>query len=258
MKSPAVSMRNVSFAYGRGLDPVVAIRGIDVQQGSVAAILGSNGTGKTTLLYLLLGLYRLDQGDLAFFGHPQSAYPRERFKRLVGMVSQGESIPFDLSVEEYVVLGRAPHLNLLQLPGAQDRAAATEALETVGMSHMATAYVTRLSSGERQLVNVARVLAQAPEILLLDEPCSHLDLVNSRRMLRLMHTIAEKGRTVLFTTHDPNAASAVADQVLLVRRGEIVADGPPEQTLNSELLTRTYGDAVEVIDTARGPVVLAT
>ncbi len=134
------------------------------------------------------------------------------------MVSQNDTPPFDLRVDEYVLLGRAPHLGLLTIPGDTDRIASAAALSTVGMTHMAGHAVTRLSSGEKQLVNMARSLAQEPEILLLDEPCSHLDLINSRQMLVLMETIAKQGRTVVFTTHDPNAAAAVADQVLLMRK----------------------------------------
>ncbi len=128
---------------------------------------------------------------------------------------------------------------------------------TVGMTHMADWGMTRLSSGERQLVNVARALTQNSDILLLDEPCSHLDLINSRRMLNVMETIVGKGKTIIFTTHDPNAASAVADQIILLKKGELVAKGDPEQTLTRELLTKTYGGAIEVINTVRGPIVLA-
>jgi iron complex transport system ATP-binding protein len=104
---------------------------------------------------------------------------------------------------------------------------------------------------------MARSLAQEPDILLLDEPCSHLDLINSRQMLGLMKTIAEQGRTVVFTTHDPNAAAAVADQVLLMKKGKLVAAGTVTQTLTRALLTRTYGGDVEVISTEKGPFVRA-
>jgi iron complex transport system ATP-binding protein len=173
------------------------------------------------------------------------------------MVSQNESIPFDLSVEAYVLLGRAPHLKLLEIPGSDDWAAASNALKAVGMDHMAKNGITRLSGGEKQLVHVARALAQNPEILLLDEPCSHLDLINSRQMLYLMKTISQARRTVVFTTHDPNAAAAIADQIILLKKGTIVAQGTPAETLTEKLLTRTYGGPVAVMKTTRGPRVLA-
>ncbi len=251
----AVSIQNLSFSYEQ--DPVISHMDLNLSTGTVTAVLGANGVGKTTLLYLLLGLYAPNKGEIHFFGRPSRKYSQNRLKQLIGMVSQNDSPPFDLRVDEYVLLGRAPHLGLLTIPGDTDRNAAAAALSTVGMTHMAGHAVTRLSSGEKQLVNMARSLAQEPEILLLDEPCSHLDLINSRQMLVLMKTIAQQGRTVVFTTHDPNSAAAVANQVLLMKKGELVAAGTVDQTLTQALLTRTYGGDVEVISTQRGPFVRA-
>jgi iron complex transport system ATP-binding protein len=251
----AVSIQDLCFSYEK--DPVISNMNLTLPAGTVTAVLGANGVGKTTLLYLLLGLFAPDKGEIRFFGKPARKYSRNRLKQLMGMVSQNDTPPFDLRVDEYVLLGRAPHLGLLTIPGDTDRNAAAAALFTVGMAHMAGHAVTRLSSGEKQLVNMARSLAQEPEILLLDEPCSHLDLINSRQMLVLMKTIATQGKTVVFTTHDPNAAAAVADQVLLMKKGELVAAGTVTQTLTRALLTRTYGGDVEVISTQRGPLVRA-
>ncbi|MCF8086976.1 MAG: ABC transporter ATP-binding protein [Desulfotignum sp.] len=253
--SAAVSIRDLSFAYEK--DPVISHLDLTLPAGTITAVLGANGVGKTTLLHLLLGLFEPDSGEIHFFDRPIHNYSQIRRKQLIGMVSQNDTPPFDLRVDEYVLLGRAPHLGLLTIPGDPDRAAAGTALSTVGMTHMAGHTVTRLSSGEKQLVNTARSLAQEPEILLLDEPCSHLDLINSRQMLILMETIAKKGKTVVFTTHDPNAAAAVADQVLLMKKGKLVAAGTVAQTLTRGLLTRTYGGDVEVIETEKGPFVRA-
>ena len=253
--SAAVSIQDLCFSYEK--DPVISHMDLTLSAGTVTAVLGANGVGKTTLLHLLLGLFEPDSGKIFFFGRPAHKYSQTRRKQLMGMVSQNDTPPFDLRVDEYVLLGRAPHLGLLTIPGETDRAAAGAALSTVGMTRMAGHAVTRLSSGEKQLVNMARSLAQEPEILLLDEPCSHLDLINSRQMLVLMKTIADQGRTVVFTTHDPNAAAAVADQVLLMKKGELVAAGTVAQTLTRGLLTRTYGGDVEVISTEKGPLVRA-
>lgn len=251
----AVSIQNLSFAYDKQSPPVISDMNFNLSPGTVTAVLGANGVGKTTLLYILLGLYLPDKGELLFFKKPASHYKTGRIKQIIGMVSQNETLPFDLSVEEYVLLGRAPHLGLFTIPGSQDRETVKTALATVGMSHMAKKTLTRLSSGEKQLVHVARALAQAPEILLLDEPCSHLDLMNTRKILTLMKTIAEQGRTVVFTTHDPNAAAAVAHGIMLVKKGELVAFGKAEDVLTGDLLTRTYGGRVEVVRTSRGAFV---
>ena len=254
---PAISIENLSFSYDTHQAPVISNMTLDIQKGTVTAVLGANGVGKTTLLFLLLGLFSPDKGDILYFEKPCTHYGMREMKQLLGMVSQNESIPFDLSVEDYVLLGRAPHIKLLNLPAQNDKDQARKALATVNMIHMAACGMTRLSSGETQLINMARALCQNPDILLLDEPCSHLDLINSRQMLTLMKTIARTGHTILFTTHDPNAASAIADQVILLKKGKVVATGSPEQTLTRELLTETYGGTIEVIQTKRGPLVLA-
>lgn len=250
----AITLKNLEFSYDRA--PTLSRMNIEILSGTVTAILGANGAGKTTLLSLLLGRYTADKGEILFWGKPVATYERRRIKQMIGMVSQNETLPFDLSVAEYVLLGRAPHLKTLALPGPRDRQAADRALSTVGMTHMAQSIMTHLSSGERQLVHVARSLAQAPKMLLLDEPTSHLDLINSRKILHLVRSIAQEGRTVVFTTHDPNAAATVAHQVILLKNGTVLATGSPNQTLTPKLLTKTYGDKIEVITTPRGPLVL--
>jgi iron complex transport system ATP-binding protein len=252
----AICIRDVNFSHARKDPFILSQMNLTIRESSVAAILGANGAGKTTLLHLMLGLLCADTGEISFFGQLNTRYDAPRIKQIIGMVSQNESIPFDLSVEAYVLLGRAPHLKLLEIPGSDDWAAASNALKAVGMDHMAKNGITRLSGGEKQLVHVARALAQNPEILLLDEPCSHLDLINSRQMLYLMKTISQARRTVVFTTHDPNAAAAIADQIILLKKGTIVAQGTPGETLTEKLLTQTYGGPVTVMKTIRGPRVL--
>ena len=265
--TPAVSLQSVCFGYdhahSRDKDPdapgklTLSDLSFEISKGSVTALLGANGVGKTTLLYLLLDLYPSSSGTIQRFAADGTLCEAQAVKKLMGMVSQEESIPFDLSVEEYVLLGRAPHLKLLELPKKLDREIVMTALNTVGMAHLAGHAATRISSGEKQLAGMARVLAQSPEILLFDEPCSHLDLINTRRTLSIMKNIARKGHTVIFTTHDPNAAAAIADHVILLYKGRIIGEGTVSETLTSPLLSRTYGDVVEVTQTSKGPVVLA-
>lgn len=251
----AICIRDLNFAYDKNTSPVISKMTVSLSEGSVTAILGANGVGKTTLLYLLLGFYTPDQGEILFFDRPVSSYKPGEIKRMIGMVSQQSNIPFDLTVEDYVLLGRAPHLHMLAVPGASDRAAVKTALFFVGMTHMAKQIITRLSSGEKQLVHMARALAQVPGILLLDEPCSHLDLINTRQVLSLIRTIAGQGRTVVFTTHDPNAAAITSDHIMLMKKGQLVAFGRKEDILTSDLLTRTYGGPVEVVQTSCGPFI---
>ena len=251
----ALAARQLRFAYPAAAEPTFADLDLAVPDGAVTAILGPNGSGKTTLLYLFLGLLKPTAGEALIFGRPRDRYEARTLRRIIGLVPQNETVPFDLDLMEYVLLGRAPFLHLMQMPGAADRAIAAGAIETVGMARLAGRKVPTLSSGERQLAGAARALCQEPKILLMDEPTSHLDLANARRVLRLMRQITDQGRTVVFTTHDPNAAGAVADHVLLIGRQRLLASGPAADTLTGGLLSATYGEPVEVVRTGRGPVV---
>lgn len=260
---PAVSLRGILFAYGSdrpgrpGTTPAF-IRDLraDIPAGSVTAVLGPNGSGKTTLLHLITGLLSPGRGEILFFGSPRSRIPGKRFKRMLGLVPQQERIPFDLSLLEYTLPGRAPHLGLLQLPRKKDRGTARSALEKVGLSGMAGRSVPLMSGGERQLAGIARALAQETDILLLDEPTAHLDLANTRRVLEVLASLSREGKTVIFSIHDPNAAAAVADHALLLKAGEILASGPPATLFSNENLTRTYGIDIEVVRVKDRPVIV--
>ena len=223
---------------------------------SITAVLGPNGSGKTTLLLLLLGLLAHKKGDILVSGKPLGDYSPKEMKRLIGLVPQEESIPFDLSVLEYVLLGRAPHLKLLALPKEEDFEIALNAMETIGITPLRDRSLPSLSGGERQLVMIARVLTQESAILLLDEPTSHLDLANRRRVLQVMRLLRDMGKTVVFSTHDPNAAAGVADHVLMLRDGGILVAAPVREAFTTKNLTDTYGVEVEVIEMRNRPMVL--
>jgi iron complex transport system ATP-binding protein len=243
----AIALQEVSFRYGASNH--TALDGVSVQipEGAVAALLGPNGSGKSTLLHLILGLLPPEEGAVRIMGRPQSGYGRREMSRLLGLVPQDEHVAFDLSVQEYVLLGRAPYLDLLERPSSEDRRLSHESLVTAGIESLGNRPVPELSGGERQLVTVARALAQQPAILLLDEPTSHLDLANARRILHVLRSLKESGKTIVFTTHDPNAAAAIADYVILLRAGKVLSSGPVATTLTAELLSATYGVNVEVM-----------
>jgi iron complex transport system ATP-binding protein len=253
----ALSTHNMDFAYPAGNGPVFEQLSLQLPFNRVTAILGPNGSGKTTLLDLFLGLLTPTAGTVAIHGKGRTTYASKDLKRIIGLVPQNESIPFDLSLLEYVLLGRAPFLGLLQTPGPRDRSAALAAIDQVGLARLQHRPVPQMSGGERQLASVARALAQESQILLMDEPTSHLDLANARRILNLMSRIKRHGRTVLFTTHDPNAAAAAADHVVLLKQGCLLAAGGVAETLTTELLSATYDQPIEVVRTHLGPMVSA-
>lgn len=242
----ALSIAGLCFAYPGSAEPVLHDLSLEIPAGQVTAILGPNGSGKTTLLRLVLGVLRPIQGRVLLAGRPRESYSRREQSRLIGLVPQGEHVPFDYSALEYVLLGRAPYLGPLEMPGETDRQIARAALETVGLGHLRGRPIPNLSGGERQLVTIARTLAQDPAILLLDEPTAHLDLGNQAHLLEIMRTLAGKKATQVFTTHDPNLAAAIADKTVLMRQGRILDAGPTEAMLTADRLSATYDVAVQV------------
>jgi iron complex transport system ATP-binding protein len=243
---PIIALNDLGFSYNGPASKVLRGLTLEVPAGSVTAILGPNGSGKTTLIYLLMGILAPQSGSIRLEGRPREEYTRPALSRLMGLVPQEERIPFDLSVMEYVLLGRAPHLGTWAMPSARDEGEARASLEATGLLPLQGRGVNSLSGGERQMATVARALTQGPRILLLDEPTAHLDLSNRGRILGLMRELAHGGVTVLFTTHDPNAASTVADYVILLREGEALAAGPADEVLTATNLSATYGIPVEV------------
>jgi iron complex transport system ATP-binding protein len=242
----ALSVKGLHFRYSDSTAPVLHDLTLDIPSGQMTAILGPNGSGKTTLLRVLLGVLRPTQGQVSLAGRPRESYSRREQSRLLGLVPQGEHVPFDYSVLEYVLLGRAPYLSPLEMPGEADRRIALQALETVGLGHLCGRPIPNLSGGERQLVTIARALAQNPAILLLDEPTAHLDLSNQGHLLDIMRALAAKKVTQVFTTHDPNLAATIADMTVLMRRGRILDAGPTEPLLTADRLSATYDIAVQV------------
>ncbi len=253
---PTLSLRHIWFTYPNGSHAVLQDISLDVCSGTVNAVLGPNGAGKSTLLHLILGLYPPQRGEIQINGRPLSAYSRQNLSRQIALVPQREHIPFDFRVLEYVLLGRTPHLDFLQMPGPEDVRAARQALERLGIADLADRRVSALSGGEHQLVLIARAVAQESPILLLDEPTAHLDLANQRRILTLLRGLAGQGKTVLFTTHDPDTALAVADNCILMRGGRILHQGPVADVLTSEKLTQTYETPLRVLPVDGTRVVL--
>lgn len=252
----AIIVSNVEFRYAPGGMPVLRNLSVEFPSGSVTAILGPNGGGKTTLLHVLLGLLVPEAGEIQIFGRAPASYSRRQLSRVVGLVPQNEHILFDFTVLDYVLLGRAPYLGTLDQPGAEDVQHARAALETAGVDGLRNRPVTATSGGERQLIMIARALAQNPRILLLDEPTSHLDLANRRAVHEVLRKLAGDGVTIIFSSHDPNLAASAADRIVLLRHGAVLAGGVVKSVLTTDLLTATYGIPVRVVECGTDRVIL--
>lgn len=247
MTDPIVSIHSLEFRYDPRQKNVLNAVSFDIEPGTITTILGPNGAGKTTLIHLLLGLQKPASGSILLNERPIEKYTRRELSQWIGLVPQSEHIPFDFSVLEYVLLGRAPYLGPLDLPSEVDVEIARQTLVQTGTSELESRPIPELSGGELQLVMIARALAQQPKVLLLDEPTSHLDLSNRNKTLRILNRLRQDGATILFTTHDPEAASLVADNLVLMRSGNVLYTGGMNDTFTSPKLSETYGTEIEVI-----------
>jgi iron complex transport system ATP-binding protein len=247
MSAAILSTHGLEFSYDPDQKKVLDAVSFDIQPGTITAILGPNGAGKTTLIHLLLGLRKPTRGTINLEDLPLSHYSRRELSQWMGLVPQSEYIPFEYSVIEYVLLGRAPYLGPLDLPSAADIGIARQSLKQIGIADLELRPITALSGGELQLVLIARALTQQPKILLLDEPTSHLDLSNRNVTLRILNRLKQNGSTILFTTHDPEAASLIADNLVLMRQGRVIYAGDVDSTFTGEKLSETYGTRIDVI-----------
>ncbi|HEX2186693.1 MAG TPA: ABC transporter ATP-binding protein, partial [Chloroflexota bacterium] len=245
-------LQGVSFAYP-GMSEAAVLSGISLalERGEYVAVLGPNGAGKSTLLRLLAGVLTPGAGTIALDGRPLGTWSRRRLARRVAMLPQRLQLAFDARVEDVVALGRIPHsppLLTLGGPSAADLAAVQAALEATDTVHFRHRLVQQLSGGEQQRVALALALAQEPDVLLLDEPTSHLDPGQAQAMLDLIATIRqERGLTVLAVFHDLNLASLYAERLLVLHRGRLLADGPPAAVLRAPVLDPVFGQALHFL-----------
>jgi len=246
MNENMIVLKDIQFQYDPGKQ-ILNDLSFAIGKGSITAILGPNGTGKTTLLHTVLGLLAPQSGEIWIAGKSLKAYKRSELSQVIALVPQSEAVPFNFSVIEYVLLGRTPQLGFLDMPSERDIELVYEALTLLEINHLKDRPVTELSGGEQQMVVLARALVQEPKVLLLDEPTSHLDLSNKGKLLKILQVLAQRGVTIVFSTHDPDAAAMIADHVILLKSGAVLDAGEIMQVLTSEKLTETYATEVKVL-----------
>jgi iron complex transport system ATP-binding protein len=245
----------VNARYGARI--VAANVDVTVAPGDWLAIIGPNGAGKSSLLKTIVGIVPHD-GDIRVDGVPTATMPnRERAKR-IAYAPQTPQLPDRLTVTDYVLLGRTPHLSPLARERRSDLAVVSQVLARLDLGSRATRALQTLSGGERQRAVLARVLAQEASLLLLDEPTTGLDIGHAQALLDLIDRLRhEEGATVVSTLHDLTLSAQYATQLLLLDDGQVVAAGSPAQVLTRETIERHYDARVEVLKTDDGQLVVA-
>jgi iron complex transport system ATP-binding protein len=234
-----------------------AVRDVSLEVGAEEwlMLIGPNGAGKTSVLRALCGLLPFG-GEALLDGQDVRELGRRELARLIAFVPQNPVTPPELTVAEYALLGRTPHLGYFATEGRRDRQAATRALERLDLLPFADRGLGSLSGGELQRAVLARALAQEAPVLLLDEPTTSLDLGRQQQVLELVDSLRSDGLTVVSTMHDLTLAGQYADRLVLLDRGAIVAEGEPDEVLSAANLSAYYGATVRVVSDEGGTFVL--
>jgi iron complex transport system ATP-binding protein len=241
----AIELRGVTVELGGR--PVVNGVHATVAHGEWLALIGPNGAGKTSLLRAIARLVPFT-GSIALEGRETATMHRAELSRLLAVVPQEPSTPPWMTVSEYVLLGRTPHLGPLAKEGARDREAAGRALVRLGLLDFRERRLGTLSGGEKQRVVVARALAQEARIVLLDEPTAALDIGHQQQALELLDTLrAESGLTLVAAMHDLTLAAQYADRMLLLDQGRLASDGTPGDVLTEAAIATHYGASIDVV-----------
>lgn len=250
---PRIQADDISFTYGQPSGvPVFERISFSVQGADVFCLLGPNGTGKSTLLKCLGGILRVQQGKVLLEGRDVSDLRPQETARKIGYVPQGLTSAFPFRIKDIVVMGRAPHLSVLASPNNNDMELSYHAMEAVGLLPLADRPCNSVSGGEWQLALIARALVQAPQILLLDEPTSHLDMGNQIRILQVISDLAARGMTIIMASHFPDHALMMANTVAILNRGGIACMGSPDAVITEENMKATYGVDVRIVNAGDG------
>ena len=241
-----LDVRALSCGYHR--KQIVFDASFSMEAGEFVCIIGANGCGKTTLLKTILGLLPPMGGEALLQGRSIAAMTdRDRAKE-IAYIPQAHTPPFPFSVADVVLMGRTPHIGRFSSVSHQDKRIAWEALATLGIEGMAERTYTKLSGGQRQLVLIARALAQQPKLIVMDEPTASLDFGNQQTVLSRMRALSDAGASILMVTHDPHHAAYCADSVVVMDKGHVIRRGTPDEIITKAQLEQVYNTPIDVLD----------
>ena len=235
----SINIQNLCFGYDKKI--IFNDLSLSFPQGGFCSILGPNGSGKTTLLKCIVGLLQPSGGKISLYGKPISEYKMMDLARKIAYVPQYQDIVFDISVFDYVMLGRNPYQTPWEMQRAEDKEIAEEMLQKCNVWHYRDTLIQSLSGGERQRVMIARAMAQQTGILLLDEPLSNIDVTHKFEIMDILQQLNEEQKvTVLIILHDLPIAKAYSKQVLLLKEGNLLQFGDGIAVLTEENIRNCF------------------
>ena len=243
----SIEVQSLSFSYGEA--DVFRDISFALSQGQVLCLLGPNGTGKSTLIKVLAGVLKPKSGRVLINNTDIKQLSRKSFAKRVAYIPQSSTPIFPFLVRDLVVMGRTPYKGFFSSPNSSDYLFVKQSLHDLGIEHLEYKSCTNLSGGERQLVLFAGALVQEPQILILDEPTSHLDFGNQMKLLGIIKRLSKKGISVIMATHAPEQAFLTGDLVAVMKGGEISAWGRPCDVITESTISSTFDVAVKILET---------
>jgi iron complex transport system ATP-binding protein len=244
MDAMNLEMKHVTLGYKN--KEVLSDVDFELRTGDIMCLLGPNGVGKTTLFKALLGFIKPFSGKITLNGTDISEWSRKEFARMVGYIPQTHNTPFPYKVEDVVLFGRTAHLGLLSSPSYKDRIIAGECMEMLGITRLKDRFFTELSGGERQMVIIARALAQQPHFLVMDEPTSNLDFGNQVKVMQKINELKNSSLGIIMATHSPDHAFVFGSKAMFISKGKTLKCGLADETITEERLHSVYGVDVSV------------
>ena len=238
---------NITFSYN-GRRNIFSDISFEYNTPEIMCILGTNGTGKSTLLQCLTGENPVSTGSILVDGKPVREYSARDLARKIAYLPQSHVPSFAFKVIEVVMMGRTARMGRFSSPGREDRETAMEKLRFLNIDFLAEKSYTQISGGERQMVMIAASLAQEPDLIILDEPVSHLDFGNQYRFVNLMKQLQQTGTGVMMTTHFPDHVLQLGCRTLVLSKGGILADGNASDVITSESMSSLYGINADVTE----------
>lgn len=246
-----IKVDNISFHYKKDT-PVFRHLSFGIEPGKVVFLLGHNGVGKTTLFKCMLGILHPQEGEVLVDGTPVRSLSSMEVARKISYIPQAHFPTFNHLVIDVVVMGAMNRLNIYQTPGPEEETRAMEALQLLGIEHLAYKGYGEISGGERQLVLIARAVVQGSDTFLMDEPCSSLDYGNQLLILQHCVNLAASGKSILISSHNPEHTLWFSDHVIVMHDHEILCNGPTGEILTAEVLSTIYRIPIQITEAGEG------
>jgi len=245
-----LTAEKLKFSYENGFS--LKDISFSVDKGQIYAILGTNASGKTTLIKCITGILSIDSGTISFDDRNITGLTEKELSRILAYVPQIHEASFPYTVMDMVLMGRNPHIGYFTMPKSEDLDKSLSALATLKIQAIKNNVYTEISGGQQKMVLIARALAQETPLILLDEPTAHLDFRNKLLVLKnIKNLVKAKGVSVLLSLHDPNEVTLIADHTIIINNGEIVSQGKTEDILTSKIIKEIYGIDVKLLHSGK-------